>query len=70
MGKPVAFDGQVLLDEVIFIIGRAKTRELKKFPDKVGLIEVSAIHGEGRPIWRGILLDENASLLKPLNPAE
>ena len=41
-----------------------------KFADKVRLIEVSAIHGKGRPIWRGILLDESAGLLKPLNPAE
>jgi hypothetical protein len=54
----------------IYVISRAKTRELEKFADKVGLIEVSAIQGKGRPIARGILLNESAGLLKPLNPAE
>ena len=73
MGKVVAFDLYGLFDEAfvaIFVIGRAKTRELEKFAYKMGLIEVSEIQGKGRPIGRGILLDESPGLLKPLNPAE
>jgi hypothetical protein len=36
-GKPIV---------AIYVIGRAKTRELEKFADKVGLIEVSTIQGK------------------------
>ena len=54
----------------IYVIGRAKTRELEKFAYKMGLIEVSEINGKLRPFDRGIVLDENPGLLKPLNPAE
>ena len=55
---------------VIYVIGRAKTRELEKFAYKMGLIEVSEINGKLRPFDREIVLDENPGLLKPLNPAE
>ena len=54
----------------IYVIGWAKTRELKKFAYKMGLIEVSKINGKVRPIDRRIVLDESPGLLKPLNPAE
>lgn len=73
MGNVVGSDVYVVFDEAfvaIYVIGRAKTRELQKFADKVRLIEVSAVQGKGRPIGEGILLDESAGLLKPLNPAE
>jgi len=73
MGKVVAFDvnvGSLKAFLTIYVIGRAKTRELEKFPYKMGLIEVSEINGKVRPIDRGIVLDESPGLLKPLNPAE
>ena len=73
MGEVVAFDVYVGFDKAfvaIYVIGRAKTRELKKFAYKMGLIEVSEINGKVRPIDRGIVLDESPGLLKPLNPAE
>ena len=73
MGKAVAFDVYVVFDEAfvsLYVIGRAQAREFEKFAYKMGLIEVSEIQGEGRPIGRGILLDESPGLLKPLNPAE
>jgi len=54
----------------IYVIGRAKTRELEKFAYKMGLIEVSEINGKVRPMDRAIVLDEGPGLLKPLNPAE
>jgi DNA-binding transcriptional MocR family regulator len=47
----------------IYVIGRAKTRELEKFAYKMGLIEVSEINGKVRPIDRGIVLDESPGLL-------
>ena len=60
MGKVVAFYLYVLFDEAIYVIGRAKARELEKFADKVGLIEVPAIQGQGRPIERKILMHESS----------
>ena len=69
----VAFDVYFGLDKAfvaIYVIGRAKTRELEKFAYKVGLIEVSEVNGKVRPIDRGIVLDESPGLLKPLDPAE
>ena len=48
MGEVVAFDVYVGFDKAfvaIYVIGRAKTRELKKFAYKMGLIEVSEING-------------------------
>ena len=73
MGKVLAFGVYVGFDKafvVIYVIGRAKTRELEKFAYKMGLIEVSEINSKVRPIDRGIVLDESPGLLKPLNPAE
>ena len=73
MGEVGAFDLQVGFDKTfvaIYVIGRANTRKLEKFADKVGLIEVSAIQGKGGPIGKGILLDESPGLLKPLNTTE
>ena len=73
MWKVLAFDVYVWFDKsfvAIYVIGRAKTRELQKFVYKMGLIEVSQINGKVRPIDRGIVLDESPGLLKPLNPAE
>ena len=73
MGKALVFDVYVGFDkafEAIYVIGRAKTRELVKFAYKMGLIEVSVINSKVRPIDRGIVLDESPGLLKPLNPAE
>ena len=73
MGKVLAFDVYVGFDKAfvaIYVIGRAKTRELEKLAYKMGLIEVSEINGKVRPIDRGIVLDESPGLLKPLNPAE
>ena len=54
----------------IHIVGGTQTRELEKFADKMGLIEVSENNRKIRPIGRGIMLDESPGLLKPLNPAE
>ena len=73
MGKALAFDLYVVFDKAfvaIYIIGRAKTRELEKFAYKMGLIEVSEINCKVRPIDRGVVLDESPGLLEPLNPAE
>ena len=73
MGKMAAFDVYVGFAKAfvaIYVIGRAKTRELKKFAYKMGLIEVSEFNCKVRPIDRGIVLDESPGLLKPLNPAE
>ena len=73
MGKVVGFDVYVGFDKAsvaIYVIGRAKTRELEKFAYQMGLIEVSEIKGKVRPIDRGIVMDETPGLLKPLNPAE
>jgi hypothetical protein len=53
MGKVLAFDVYVAFDKAfvaIYVIGRAKTRELEKFAYKMGLIEVSEINGKVRPI--------------------
>ena len=69
----MAFDVYVAFDEAfvsIYVIGRAKARELEKFAYEMRLIEVSEVRGKGRPIGRGILLDASPGLLKPLNPAE
>ena len=69
----MAFDLYVGFDKAfvtIYVIGRAKTRELAKFANEMGLIEVSEINGKVRPIDRGIVLDQSPGLLKPLNPAE
>jgi len=69
----VAFDMCVGFDQAfvaIYVIGRAKTRELEKLAYEMGLIEVSEINGKVRPIDRGIVLDESPGLLEPLNPAE
>ena len=54
----------------IYVIGRAKTRELEEFSYEMGLIQISEINGKVRPIDRGIVLDESPRLLEPLNPAE
>ena len=73
MGKAVAVGVSVVFDEAfvsLYVIGRAQAREFDKFAYKMGLIEVSEIQGKGRPVGRGILLDESSGLLKPLNPAE
>ena len=73
MRKPVALYLNVGFDNAfvaVYVKGWAKTRELKKFAYKMGLIEVSESNGKVRPIDRGILLDERPGLLKPLNPAE
>ena len=73
MGKALSFDVYVGFDKAfvaIYVIGRAKTRELEEFAYKMGLIAVSKINCKVRPIDRGIVLDESPSLLKPLNPAE
>jgi hypothetical protein len=73
MGRCLAFDGNVGFGKAflaIYVIGRAKTRELEKLAYEMGLIEVTEINGKVRPIDRRIVLDESPSLLKPLNPAE
>ena len=73
MANVIAFDVCVVLEEafaVIHVIRRTKTRELEEFAYKMGLIEVSEIEGQERPIGRWILPDESPGLLKPLNPAE
>jgi hypothetical protein len=49
----LAFEVHVVSDEAfvpVFVIGRAKTRELETFAYKMGLVEVSEIQGKGRPI--------------------
>lgn len=53
-----------------YVIGRAKSRELDKIAYEMRLIEVPKIYGEIRPIYRGVVLDKSARLLKPLNPTE
>ena len=64
------FDGFDKAFVAIYVIGRAKARELEEFAYKMGLIEVPEINGKVRPIDRGIVLDESPGLLKTLNPAE
>src|SRR5215471_13331788 len=73
MGKVPALEEYVGFHKAfvaIYVIGRAKTRELEEFAYKMGLIEVSEINSKVRPINRGILLNQSPGLLKPLNPTE
>ena len=49
----MAFDLYVGFDKAfvtIYVIGRAKTRELEEFSYKMGLIEVSEMNGKRRPV--------------------
>ena len=64
---------KVVFDKVflaIYVIGRAKPRELDELAYEMRLIEVSEVDCKVRPIDRGIVLDESSGLLKPLNSTE